>query len=265
MRYNMLRTMHIFCVFLWRDFTLGWKSKNSYLINYILIYPMLYAFTFLYLQSNIYFGAHQQAMGTAIFVGNILLALITLSNKYTNELMFDLEQNRFIDYQISLLPPRFVLLERITFAALCTFLMLMPYFPVAKLVFRDQFVTTNTSWIALEIMVFVGAFFCSSYNLLMSCILRTAQISQFWIRINQPLLILGGFWVPRYIIQQFSPLLGALTYLNPLMYVTEGLRQAAIGGNQFLPLWICLVMLLLFTCLCIITSFYFFKKRTDHI
>jgi ABC-type polysaccharide/polyol phosphate export permease len=192
--------------------------------------------------------------------------MITLSYKITVELLFDLEQNRFIDYQISVLPPRYVLLERITFASLFTFALLIPYFPLAKLLLGSYFVTERTSWIMLESMVFIGCVFSATYNLLISCMLKdSSRLSQFWVRINQPLLILGGFWVPRYIIAQYSPFLGFLCYLNPYMYITEGLRRAVLATDQFLPFWLCSLMLTLWISICLCASFYYFRQRTDHL
>lgn len=262
----MTRTARIFWAFLWRDAIIYWKRKQTYIVNYMLLYPALYAFVFLYIGPQIFFGTASSVTGTTLFVGNILLTLMTLTYKLNIGLLFDFEQQRFIDYQITLLPPRYVLLERMIFSALFTFVLLAPYFPLSKILLQDYFVTTHTSWIMLEFMLAWSALFCSAYHVMISSLLKSSStLTQFWVRLNQPLLILGGFWVPHTVISEFSPLLGYLCYLNPFTYVTEGMRQAILGSPHFLSIATCMGALSISTLICVLLSFYLFKRKTDHI
>ncbi|MCL4229471.1 ABC transporter permease [Candidatus Dependentiae bacterium] len=262
----MTQSIRIFLIFLWRDIAIYWKLRGAYFINYALIYPALYAFVFLYVGAQVFFGPGNAYTGTMLFASNIVLTIMTLTYKLNIALLFDLEQDRFIDYQTTLLAPRYVLLERILFTALFTALLLTPYFPIAKLLFGSKFVSTTISWLALELMIVLSTLFGSAYHLMVSCVIKkSSHMSKFWIRLNQPLLILGGFWVPHAIIAKFSPVLGILCYFNPFMYMTEGIRHAILGGSEFFKLSTCTLALITATTLCTLICFYFFKKRTDHL
>ena len=91
------------------------------------------------------------------------------------------------------------------------------------------------------------------------------RVVQYWTRFNIPLILFGGFWTPYAILKHFSPTLAYINLANPIVYITEGLRQALVGGQQFLPLWFCIVMMLGISTICILATFYLFKKHVDHI
>ncbi len=263
---NINRSVLLFLQFLRRDIYIYKKRITKYIINFALIYPVLFSFCFGYIQANTYFGAMQKTLGTIVFIGNILLIMIILTFTITSELLFDLANERFIDYQMSILHPRLVLLERIIFTSLFTFCMLLPFYPISKLILGNSFDTTHLSWPAIICMLYVSSLCCAAYHILAMCILKGPHLmTRFWMRINHPLFFFGGFRIPRNIMTEFSPLLGYLNLANPMIYVTEGLRQAAIGSTQFLPLWICIIALLIFSLLFTLFAFYFFKKRVDHI
>lgn len=232
----------------------------------MIIYPTLYASAFLYVGAQIFFGSDKPKIGTMLFAGNILPSLMTLTYKFGIELLSDLEQQRFTDYQITLLSPRLLLLERIIFTAFFTFVLLVPFFPISKLLFPAYFITDSTSWIALYGMLALSSLFCSAYHLMIGCLMKNSQqTSRFWIRINQPLLFLGGLWAPHSVICQFSPYLGFFCYANPFMYSAEGIRQALFSSTLYFSLKACFLALCAATLLCTTFCFYGFKRKIDHI
>ncbi len=263
---NLKRTLYLFLQFLKRDFYIHSKQIKSYLINYVISYPLTGAFAFAYLQTNIYFGTGQARLGTMLFSGNILLVLMLITYKQTIELLFDLENNKFINYQISILHPRLVILERIIFTSLFTFALSLPYFPVAKLILWSHLDTSATSWPQLLVILYLGSLCCSAYHQLASLVLKSSsQITTLWARVNQVLLHLGGFWIPLYIVRAYSEWLGYVVYLNPLVYISEGLRQALLGGDQFLSFGQCASALIIFSVIFVLLTWRIFKKRVDHI
>lgn len=260
------RTTAIFLQCLRRDVYVYKVRLKRYGINYLLILPALYIFAFAYIQPNVYFGPTHTNMGTMLFVGNVAMLMISMAFGMTAYIIYDLENDRFTDYQITILSPRLFIIEVILFAAIFSFCMLTPFFPLAKLVLQSAFDTSNTSWIKLMILLFVSSFFCASYMLFALLTLKnSSQIQRLWLRFNIPLVFLGGFWVPWYILSQYSPLFGYLTLANPFIYITEGLRSAIIGGDQFISFGICVSMLIILATACLFTTFYVFKKKVDHI
>lgn len=262
---NSIPTIKIFFYFLWRDIYVYSKKIHENIINYALIYPLIYALSFVYLQASIYFKDNSLYMGTLIFAGSIMLPMMLLTFNVTFALLFDLEQNRFIDYQIILLSPRLVLLERILFATLFSFVLTVPFFPISKLFLGPHLDLSNTSWPALIGMIFVGSLCFASYQLLAACILKSNQIRTFWRRVNGLFITFGGFWIPLEVMAKYSAILGICVQFNPVLYVTEGMRQAILKSSLFFSIPYCITILLSMSTLFTILAWYFFKKRTDHI
>lgn len=266
MEHRKNHSLLVFAQLLKRDFYVYFKRASTYALNFIVLYPLVSIISYAYLQSKTYFGAQNVTQGTIFFAGSIVLLILSLTFELTILLLFDLENERTIDFRIVLLDPYLVLLEQIVFTTLFSFLMMIPFFPITKLILQDNFDTSNTSWPLLFLIIFLSCLACASYNLLVACALKSSnQLSHLWIRCNLPLLTLGGLWVPWYVVYEYAPGLGLLTLLNPLLYCTEGTRQALIGGTQFLPIGLCMLALLLFSLIFAGISCYLFKKKVDHI
>jgi len=258
-------TIKIFFYFLWRDAYVYGKKIHQDIVNYMLLYPLIFLLTIVYLQANIYFKHNNVYMGTLLFSGNIIFPMMIITYKITFDLLFDLEQNRFTDYQIILLPPRLLLLERIVFATLYSFVLTLPFFPISKLLLGSHLDLSNISWLALASILLIGSFCFASYQLLAACILKSNQIRTFWARINGLFITFGGFWIPLKTMTQYSLLLGICAQFNPVLYVTEGVRQAILRSSLFFSISYCITILLALSTLFTILVWYFFKKRVDHI
>ncbi len=260
------RSVYLFFQFLKRDFYVNLGYMKEAFINYALCYPITYAISFSYIQTNIIFGSGNGYLGTMLFAGNIIVIMLLISYKTTIELLFDLEHNRYIDYQIIVLNPRLVLLERIFFASLYTYILSSPFFIVAKLCLGNSLQTDQTSWISLYAVLYAGSLCCASYHQLAALLLQSSSsISTLWARVNHALITFGGFWIPLYLFKEYSPFLGALIYLNPMAYITEGLRRSLLGTPNFMPVSTVLLALFGFSSFFILISWYIFKKRIDHI
>ena len=260
----MTQTVQLFWLFLKRDYLVYRQRFKDFLIN-TMIYPCANSFGAAYIQANSYFGANSY-MATVLLSGNIIIIMMILAFDTSIPLLFDLQQDRYIDYQLSLLHPRLLMVQRILFSALFITFMTLPYFPISKLLLQDYLDTSNTSWCMVALMIFFGSLCLAAYCQCATVVMEGPhQIMPFWTRINVFLILLGGLFVPLHTMQKVSPLLGFLAYANPLIYITEGLRYSMVGDTQFLPLWICIPALLGFTSLFTGVAWHYFKLRTDHI
>ena len=258
------RNVHIFISFLHRDFYVQKPQLKNHFINYSIIYPALYIFCFAYLQTQIYFQGQTQ-IGAIVFSGTCLVPLLVMTSHISFDLLFDLEKNHHTDYQITALDPRLLHIEQILFSSFFTFLIMMPFFPLAKIFANSLIDLSNIQWSSLFFILYLGSLCFSAYHKLAATIITVKKISMFWTRVNYILLVLGGFWVPLNIISVFSPTLGFLVRLNPVVYLTEGLRQSIVGGSKFLPFAQCASALFVLSIIFTLLSFHFFKKRVDHI
>lgn len=259
-----MQTSYIFIQFLRRDLYVYTRQLRDHVINYSLLYPILYIFCFAYLQTQIYFLG-QSNIGAIVFSGTCLVPLVVMAFHLTFDLLFDLEKNHHIDFQLTVLQPHLIIIEQILFASFFTFIVMIPFFPLARIFASSYIDLNNISWSSLYLVLYCGSLCVCTYHKFAAILLTVERITTFSIRINHILLVLGGFWIPLYTVQSFSPMLGFLLRLNPIMYITEGVRQSIVGGKQFLSLSHCIIALLTFSIVFTALSCYFFKKRVDHI
>jgi len=262
----MTMQLRVFFEFIRRDWALYTRTSGQHLINYILVYPVIFALANGYIFPKVSFGVTAARMASIFYVGSILVVVFVAAFHFNLKLIFDMENDRYVDYQLLLLPPRLIVLENLLFTALITWLSSLLFFPISKLLLRDYFLIPNVSWLNVFLFLLISSLFCSSYHLFAFYFLKSSEhIPKFWLRLNNPMLLLGGFFVPRETIMKFSPILGQLVSLNPILYITEGLRSIMIGGKEFLSYQYCSLVLLSFSLLFYLLALYYFKQRTDHI
>lgn len=260
-------SLRVFLQFVRRDALAHMRAFWGHLYDYAIVFPVFGGLSFGYLQANVLFGRGESIkMGTIVFTGTIILALLVVTFKRMVGLLIDLTSVRFIDYQITVLNPRLVLLSRVFFATLYTFFMLSPYYFVAKLVLGNKIDTSNTHWPSLFLMLFMGALCTTCYHLMAMCLLpSTRDLRSLWTRGNHVMISFGGLFIPLAVMYAFAHPFGFIFYANPMVYVSDGLRRAVVGGSEFLSLSICVPALAAFSLLFLMISFYLFKRRTDHI
>ena len=261
-----LDTYRTFFQILSRDFYIFGKRLKTYGINYLLIYPLLAILIFGYVQPGVIFGSASAKASIILMVGTFALNCVQICFSLISPLMYDIEGERYIDYQLTLLPPRLLFFELITFPAIFSFIIAMPFFPLARLLLPSYFDALNTSWIGLTLMIMVCSYFFASYVMFVMCFIKRAMnVRYFWVRINWPLVVLGGFWVPWSLLKTRFTLYSWLALLDPYTYVTEGLRSALVGSNQFISYPICIASLLIFSIIFNMLGCYYFKRKLDHI
>jgi ABC-2 type transport system permease protein len=259
-----LHTARVFWALIVRDLNVYASDFKRYLINYTLSFPLIYSFAFAYIQAQVFFGKQGPRLGSIMFAGNIIIPILVVTYKQAIELLFDLENERFVDYQMSVLSARLIILERIVFTTFFTFIMTLPFYPVAKLFLGSYFITSNASIMGALAVLFAGSFCCAGYHHYATMLMKnTSQLGTLWSRVNHPLISFGGFWVPLYIMSAYAPWFGKLALLNPLIYISEGLRTAIIGGPEFLPLKVCVPALLGFGIVFLAFTWRSFKQRVD--
>jgi hypothetical protein len=259
-------TALVFFRFLQRDIYHAQKRLSDIALNWGFLVPAMYVFMYGYLRPRVFLGVEHGQLDTVMFIGSILLGMQVLSYKASVSLLFDFLGNRYVDYQVTLLHPRLIIVERIVFATLYTFVMLIPYYLIAKLLLGDVFHTTEASWASVLVMLLVSSLAMSAFHVAVCCMVKSPPgLRKLWVRCNGPLALLGGFWVPLLPVMKAHPVIGYLSFLNPCIYSTEGLRSAFLQRPDFLPVSLCVGVLTLFSLLFTLLALYGFKKRMDHI
>lgn len=256
----------IFFQLLARDFFVFSKRIKSYGINYLIIYPLLCIITFGYIQPGVYFGPGNAKASIILLVGMFCINMLSFCYTLMSPFVFDLEAERFTDYQITILPPRWLLAELILFPGLLAAIISVPFFPLAYAILPSYFNELNTNWTALLLVVISASLYCSSYIMMALCMTKKAtSIRQFWLRFNWPLVVIGGLWIPWHLLEIHMPWLAKIALLDPFTYFTEGIRSSLIGSPQFINHYWCIIALLVSFCIFSIVASYFFKKKMDHV
>jgi ABC-type polysaccharide/polyol phosphate export permease len=262
----MIYSLLLFITFIRRDMHVYAERIKHYFINYGVIYPIIYTFCFGYILPHIGGQGHTTLPVNVISAGLILFTLFPLAFQINLDLLLDFENDRFIDYQIILLSPRLVLLEKILFSSVLVFICNISFYPFVMFMMRNYFDFSAVAWGKTMFMIYIACLFCASFSLFLVCMMRDMTHIRFvWRRCNYPLIMLGGFLTPWNIMAAYSPALGYLVLANPMLYITEGLRHTIIGSDMFLSFSTCALALCAFSLASTLGALWFFKKKMDHI
>jgi ABC-type polysaccharide/polyol phosphate export permease len=86
-----------------------------------------------------------------------------------------------------------------------------------------------------------------------------------WSRVINPIFMFGGYFYNWEDVYHFSYILGYLHLINPLIYILEGTKASLLGPSQYLPFWICTVMVWIFATSLLGDGIRRLKKRLDCI
>jgi ABC-2 type transport system permease protein len=262
-----METFSIAVQFFRRDLHVYLRKLPRFCAQYAMIYPLFFGICWAYLVPHAgATGAAQSAASSIIFVGIMLFSILPFAFAITADFLFDFEHERFIDYQLILIPAWAIIVQRIVFSTLFIFFGLLPFFPFTKLVFGQLVNLPYVSWSGTLLMMFFASFFVSAFQMAFFSYARgTMQVRHFWRRISYPMSMLGGFLVPWKVLVAFSPLIGYLVLINPYLYITEGLRSAILGTDQFFPWMMCIGALLGFGLFCMTLAVVLFRKKVDPV
>ena len=244
-------------------FSYNWQK---FAVNYVIVTPITTIVSFGYLFTHIAMHHPTPYAITNFIVGNNLWPLFLIAFSLNIGLLFDIYGERVIDYQVTVIKPALLIVERALFVAIISCINLLPFYPLAKLILGQTFVITHISWLQVMTILALGSLFCSIYTIFFAFFARgIGAIGNLFMRMNYPLIQLGGSFIPWHVMNAYSPLIGRLTYVNPMLYITEGFRQAILGGTQFFSFSMCVCALLIFSGIFLMLALYFFKRKLDHV
>lgn len=155
-------------------------------------------------------------------------------------MMSDLEGDLTISYLLTLpVPSIYILLYHALWWAISTALIGVLMFPLGKLFLWTQFNVHAISYWRLILMFCTACIFYGIFSLWLTSIFeKMTDIGHLWVRVIIPLYSFGAFFFPWDIFYSFSPILGVITLINPLIFVAEGMRSACLGPGPFLPFFV---------------------------
>ena len=177
--------------------------------------------------------------------------------------MADLQGDRTISHTLVMPIPSWVVFCYIgIFWALTSALIAIFLFPIGKLFLFTEFDLSLISYSRLiPMFITINIFFGFFALWLASVIKDMGSINSLWLRYIVPLWMFGAYaysWEASY---QLSPTVAYFTLINPMVYVMEGMRAAALGQAGYLPYWVCQTALWAFIFACTLHAIRRLKRR----
>ncbi len=218
-------------------------------------------------------GYLMQSFGTSDAFGPFqlggIIASVGIFELYGNAVTFvsDLEGDHTIAYYLTLpTHTSTVLCSHIFYYSTIGTLMSFASLPLAKLILWNRFDLFTVSWVKLLFFVILTNVFCATATLLVSALIPSMdKFDILWTRVMFPLWFLGGYAFAWNSVYTTSPKLAYALLLNPIVYMSEGMRAALLGQEGSINFWICCAVLLVMLGGVAIWSFKALKKRLDFV
>ena len=181
------------------------------------------------------------------------------------ELSVDIEGDRTINFSLSMpVPSRVVSLQLAIKWALNTFLLCAPLFLVGKLILWDQFDLEKIQVGKILLMFPTVCLFFGIFSLWLTGVIKKVKsLSSLFMRFINPIFMFGGYFFTWQASYELNPLIAYAILINPMIYVMEGMRSAALGPEGYLPFWNCFAALWGFNFLLGWIGISQLKKRLD--
>jgi ABC-2 type transport system permease protein len=218
-------------------------------------------------------GYLMQSFGTSESFGPFqlggIIASVGIFELYSNAVTFvsDLEGDRTIAYYLTLpTHTATVLCSHVFYYATIGVLMSFASLPLAKLILWNRFDLGAISWVKLLFFVVLINLFCATSTLLASALIPSMdKFDILWTRVMFPLWFLGGYAFPWNAVYSRSPGLSYILLLNPIIYMSEGMRATLLGQEGSMNFWVCCLVLTIMWAGIAFWSYKALKKRLDFV
>lgn len=206
---------------------------------------------FLLFTNLIVFGYFMPLMGVSnTYGGFILIGAIASFGLFdtiaqVGEILFDIEGEQKITFVLSMPIPTWLVFCQIAVKwAVNNLLLCTPLIFFGKLLLWNSFSLARIDYFRFILIFLTISLFFGFFNLwLIGVIRRIQNLSSLFTRVVNPLFMLGGYFYTWQTCFSFSPIAGYLVLFNPMTYVMEGIRAAALGQKGYLPFWTCFLAL----------------------
>jgi ABC-2 type transport system permease protein len=253
-----------------RDLHVLRREKIPFLIR-VCMNPLLFLFVFTYIMPHMAGGAMMNP--TAAMAGTTNFSTVLLPGLMAVAIMFSgiaavalpLAQEfgitREIDDRVMCpLPVAAVALEKICFSALQSIIAASIVFPLAYLVPATPVYANISNWPLLILILLLASLTAGALGLTIGTTVKPQQISLIFGTVVMPITFLGCVYYPW---SQLKPLpwLQYGVLVNPIVYMSEGLRAALTPGVTHMDPRIIVVMLAFFCFVLTMTGVRGFLRR----
>ncbi|GLZ28545.1 transport permease protein [Lentzea sp. NBRC 105346] len=237
--------MRAFTAVLSRDVLVTWRELPSFLLQTI-VQPLFVLFVFGTVLTDL--GYVQSGYGAVLLPGIIALTGFFGAVQQTSiPLTLDFSWTREIeDRLLAPMPIHLVGVEKILFGALRGLVSALCMVPIG-------FVLLDTTWplpslpLALGVLT-LGTFCGAALGLVLGTVVHPDRINTVFAVLVTPMMFTGATQFPLPQLDNL-PWFQWVCALNPLTYVSEGMRALLVPAVPHVPLWVCLDVLFVTTAL----------------
>jgi ABC-2 type transport system permease protein len=216
--------------------------------------PLLFLFVFTYIMPHMSAGANPTAamaagngggFGTVILPGLMAVAIMFSGiAAVALPLSQEFGITREIDDRVMCpLPVAFVALEKVVFSAMQSLIAAAVVFPLAYFLPTVPVQVHVSNWFFLAAVLVLASLVSGALGLTIGTSVKPAQIGLIFGVVVMPITFLGCVYYPWEKLH-FNPWLQRLILINPIVYMSEGLRSALTPGVQHMPNFAIVGMLL---------------------
>jgi ABC-2 type transport system permease protein len=228
--------------------------------------PILFTFIFAYVFPKIGegFGAGgaSESFGTILLPGLIGVAMIfqgiaAVALPLVNEFG---RTKEIEDRLMAPIPVAGVALEKIVFGALQSLVAALVVFPLVAVIPATPVSINVTSWPMLIIVLFFASLISGAFGLVVGTLFRPEQVPLIFSIIVTPLTFLGCVYYPWQSLASL-PVLQYAVLVNPVVYISEGLRDALTPNIPHMSPVVFLGAMVLLLAVLIAAAFRLFLRR----
>lgn len=179
----------------------------------------------------------------------------------------DMEGNKIINYHLTLpMPSWLVFVSKTAYYIIIYIALSVCMLPFAKLVLWTQWDLSTISYYKLALAIFSACTFYATFTLWCSAIIKDMQsLNQVWARYIFPMWFMGGFQFSWFSLLKALPIVAYISLINPMIYITEAMRVALLGQENYINFWICIIVINAFSLACALIGIYNLRKRLDYV
>jgi ABC-2 type transport system permease protein len=230
-----------------RDVSVLRREVIPFLIRTVMN-PLMFVFVFTYLFPKMGQGFQSNAgasFGTLILPGLLAVGIFIQGIMATAlPLSMEIGATREIhDRVMSPLPVTWVAVEKIVFSAVQSLLAALVIFPLVYFIPATPVQVHVSNWVTLIGILVLASLVAGTVGLAIGTVVKPEQIALMFGIIVVPVTFFGCVYYPWAAMHNVR-WLQILVLINPLVYMSEGLRTALTPGIPHMPAWVAFLALL---------------------
>ncbi|MDP3889509.1 MAG: ABC transporter permease [bacterium] len=213
-----------------------------------------------------HFGMPREIIAPA-YLGSVVGFLFFLGYSQATRLVFDIEYDRFIDYHLSLpLSIYWLFTEYVTFLIIESLTITLPLVTLGIILLGDNFrmVTPNFGLFILMYLLML-IFFALLFAWISFHYNADFFYNHLWPRRLSPFFNVSAIFFSWKGIYTLSPTISYLLLANPITYLAEGLRATLLNKDDYLSIYLCFGVMIIFTLPLFFLLARSIKKRLDPV